>query len=179
MMPSQEHESTHGQSEKPGSRDMLLRDTRKELIRLRHLSNRGFWALSLFFLISLLAWLNFPLLPSPGTFTALLGQPPSPAMISTVLLIYIFFAIILSLGRMMTGIENRSSFCHVGYLTVFFFFYHVTKTLNDNYWAVFCSGITILGIETYRIRTFCQEAIAREMDRLAHIERTGHLPVDE
>lgn len=179
MLQRQEHETASDLSENPGNRDMLIRDIRKEISRLHRLSSRGLWALCLFLLLSLLAWLNFPFLPSPETFIAHLGQPPSPPIISIVLLIYIFFAIILSLGRMMTGLENRSSFCHVGYLAVFFFFYHVTKALNDNYWAVFCSGITILGVESYRIRTFCQEAIVREMERLAYIERTGRLPDDE
>ena len=179
MMLLQEQKPVRDVSEKPGNKDMLLRNTRNEISRLRRLSTRGLRALSLFLLISILSWLNFPLLPSPETFIAHLGQPPSPSIISAVLLIYIFFAIILSLGRMMTAIENRSSFCHVGYLTVFFFFYHVTKTLNDNYWAVFCSGITILGVESYRIWTYCQEAIAREMEHLAYIEKTGRLPINE
>jgi hypothetical protein len=177
MMLDQEHRAAR-QLATADNGDLLLRDTRNEIIRLTRLSGRGLRALALFLLVSLLAWLNFPLLPAPEAFIARLGRPPSPAMISTALLTYIFFAITLSLGRMMTGIENRSSFCHVAYLAVFYFFYHVTKTLDDNYWAVFCSGITILGIESYRIRAYCQEAISRQTERLAHIERTGRDPDD-
>jgi len=162
-----------------GNLNPIPEEVLAEIRRLKRLSTRGLWALSLFLLVSILAWLNFPILPAPEVFVARLGPPPSSALISTVLLIYVFFAIILSLGRMMTGTENRSSFCHVGYLAAFYFFYHASRALNDNYWAVFCSGITILGVESYRIRAFCQEAIDRQSERLTYFERTGRLPPDD
>lgn len=164
---------------RPDTPERVAIEIRAEIGRLQLLSSRGLWALSLFLLVSLLAWLNFPLLPAPAVFIAHLGRPPSGPLISTVLLIYVFFAIILSLGRMMTGAEHRSSFCHVGYLTAFYFFYYAAGALNDNYWAVFCSGVTILGVESYRIRTFCLEAIARQTERLTFFERTGRLPPDD
>ena len=179
MTKSQEHEPAAAALENASDRESLRRNILDEISRLRRLAIRGFWALSLFLLISILAWRNFPLAPSPETFAASLGPPPSPQFVSIALLVYIFFAIILSLSRMMTGIEHRSSFCHVGYLTGFYFFYYAARALNENYWAVFSAGITILGLESYRLRTYCHEAIAREMQRLAHLEKTGHLPPDE
>jgi hypothetical protein len=100
-------------------------------------------------------------------------------MISLVLLLYTFSAIILSLSRMMGGIEHKSSFCHVGYLAGFFLFYHFAKALDDNYWAVFGAGITILGVESYRIRSFCAEAISKKNEQLSYIIRTGRAPIDD
>jgi hypothetical protein len=127
----------------------------------------------------MLAWQDFPLLPLPDRVVASLGAPPPPNMISLVLLLYTFSAIILSLSRMMGGIEHKSSFCHVGYLAGFFLFYHFAKALDDNYWAVFGAGITILGVESYRIRSFCTEAISKKNEQLSYIIRTGRAPIDE
>ena len=60
MMLLQEQKPVRDVSEKPGNKDMLLRNTRNEISRLRRLSTRGLRALSLFLLISILSWLNFP-----------------------------------------------------------------------------------------------------------------------
>ena len=150
-----------------------------DIKRLKQFSNRGLWALSLFLVVCMLAWQDFTMLPLPDTVVASLGPPPPPHMISLLLIIYAFSAIILSLSRMMGGIEHKSSFCHVGYLSGFFLFYHFAKVLNDNYWAVFGAGITILGVESYRIWTFCAEAITKKNEQLAYIIRTGRAPIEE
>lgn len=148
-------------------------------MRLRRFSNRGLWALSLFLLVCIAAWNDFSFFPLPEAFAASLGKPPSAQAVSIMLLIYTFSAIILTLSRMTAGIEHRSSFCHVGYLTVFFLFYHFAKALDDNYWAVFSAGITILGVESYRIWSFCREVIARKTEQLEYVERTGQIPTEE
>jgi len=44
---------------------------------------------------------------------------------------------------------------------------------------VFAAGVTILGVEGYRVRQLCQEGIARSQERLAYLEKTGRLPADE
>lgn len=160
-------------------RDVLLKELSADIKRLSVLSNRGLWAMSLFMLISMMAWRDFPLLPLPDTVTASLGAPPPPNMISLVLLLYMFSAIILSLSRMMAGIEHKSSFCHVGYLTAFFLFYHFAKALDDNYWAVFGAGITILSVESYRIWSYCRENLARKNAQMEFVKRNGRLPVEE
>ncbi|MDD2856816.1 MAG: menaquinol oxidoreductase, partial [Desulfuromonadaceae bacterium] len=96
-----------------------------------------------------------------------------------VLLFYTFSAIILSLSRMATGIEHKSSFSHVAYLTAFFLFYHFGRSLQENYWAVFGAGITILVIESYRIWTYCAEGISRKKEDLEYAKRTGRAPIAE
>lgn len=160
-------------------RENLLEELQADIKRLTTFSNRGLWAMSLFALVSMMAWRDFPLLPLPDAVTASLGAPPSPGMISLVLLLYTFSAIILSLSRMMAGVEHKSSFCHVGYLTGFFLFYHFAKALHDNYWAVFGAGITILSVESYRIWSYCRETLIRKNEQLEYAKKHGRLPPEE
>jgi hypothetical protein len=179
MTPEPEQQPTFGNVLKPDQRERLTQELLQDIKRLRALSNRGLWALSLFLLICMMAWSDFPFLPPPSTVVAKLGAPPPPYIISSVLLFYTFFAIILSLSRMTAGLEHKSSFSHVGYLTCFFLFYHFAKALDDNFWAVFGAGVTILAIESYRIWTFCRDALARKSELLDYIKRTGRLPPEE
>lgn len=151
----------------------------QEIHRLNRFSIRGILALSLFMFVSVLAWWGFSFFPPPDTVTAYLGKPPPANIISAVLLLYTFSAIILSLSRMATGIEHRSSFSHVGFLTAFFIFYYFGKSLEANYWAVFGSGVTILGIESYRIWTFCAEGISKIRENIEFVTRTGRPPPHE
>ena len=150
-----------------------------EIQGARRTANRGLWALSLFLLVSTLAWREFWFLPPAEKLVASLGAPPTPQVISLVLILYTFSAIILSLSRLMSGIRHRSSFCHVGYLLVFYLFYYVAQGLADNYWAVFGAGFTILCLESYRIWTFCNEQVTRTTERLAFLDRTGRLPPED
>ena len=158
---------------------MLRQELTEEIRRLQRFSTRGLLALALFLGVCVYAWWNFPFLPVPDTATAVLGRPPSSRIISTALLLYTFSALILSLSRMTTGVEHRSSFSHVGYLTGFFLFYYYGKALEDNYWAVFGAGITILGVESYRIWSYCSEAIAKKSEDLEYVTRTGRPPPEE
>jgi len=156
-----------------------IQELQKEINRLNRFSTRGILALSLFLFISILAWWGFFFLPTPEAVTDVLGKPPSAGIISIALLLYTFSAIILSLSRMAAGIEHRSSFGHVLYLTAFFLFYYFAKSLGENYWAVFGSGITILGVESYRIWTFCAEGISKKQEDIEFVTRTGRPPPEE
>lgn len=165
--------------ETQGSADKLLQEITREISRLNRFSTRGILALALFLVVSIFAWWGFFFLPSPDTVTAILGNPPSASIISTVLLIYTFSAIILSLSRIAAGIEHNSSFSHVGFLTAFFLFYYFGKSLEENYWAVLGSGITILGVESYRIWSYCAEGISKSRENLEYVTRTGRPPPEE
>jgi hypothetical protein len=179
MTQTVDNQPTTGSASEPAQVELLELKIKADIRRLTHFANRGLWALSLFLLVCMMAWRGFPLLPLPDTVVASLGPPPPPYVISTVLLIYTFSAIILSLSRMMAGIEHKSSFCHVAYLTGFLLFYHFAKALDDNYWAVFCAGITILSVESYRIWSFCKDALARKLEQLDYVKRTGRQPLEE
>jgi hypothetical protein len=174
-----EHQLSADINETRDSADVLRQEIIKEINRLNRFSSRGILALALFLVVSILAWLGFSILPAVDTVTALLGKPPSARIVSLALLIYTFSAIMLSLSRMAAGIEHRSSFGHVGFLTAFYLFYYFGKSLEENYWAVFGSGITILGIESYRIWTFCAEGISKNREDLEFVTRTGRPPPKE
>ncbi len=179
MTGMREHQLSADINETRDSADMLRQELKKEINRLNRFSIRGILALALFLGVSILAWWGFVFLPAPEAVITLLGKPPTAGIISIVLLLYTFSAIILSLSRMASGLEHRSSFSHVGYLTAFFLFYYYGKSLEENYWAVFGAGITILGIESYRIWTFCAESIAQKKEDLEFVTRTGRPPPQE
>lgn len=166
-------------SEPKNNAGLLQKKLQEDIDRLNRFSIRGILALALFILISIFAWTGFSFLPPPERVTAVLGRPPSAYIISIALIIYTFSAIVLSLARMSTGVEHRSSFCHVGYLTAFFLFYYFGKSLDENYWAVFGSGMTILGVESYRIWTYCAENVTRIKEDLEFVARTGRPPPED
>lgn len=179
MTDMREHQRSVATNETRDNADVLRQELINEISRLNRFSTRGILALSLFLMVSILAWWGFPFLPTPDTVTALLGKPPSARIISMALLLYTFSAIMLSLSRMTAGIEHRSSFSHVGYLTTFFLFYYFGKSLEENYWAVLGSGITILGVESYRIWTYCAEGISKNREDIEYVSRTGRPPPKE
>ena len=179
MTDQREHQISSDIRESGKGTDLLRQELTGEINRLHRFSTRGILALALFLVVSILAWWGFFFLPAPETVTAIIGRPPSSRVIGIVLLLYTFSAIILSLCRMTTGIEHRSSFGHVGFLTAFFLFYYFGKSLEDNYWAVFGSGITILGVESYRIWTYCAEGISKSREDLEYVNRTGRPPPQE
>lgn len=172
MKRTQPPPSHEGPAGTPPDRDTVRQETIRRIKQLRHKSNRGLWTMALFIAVSIVALGDFSILPSlPHSVRAILGKAPSAIMISGALVLYTFSAIILVLARMMGGKEEYSGFAHVGYLTAFYGFYHFAKALNENYWAVFVAGITILGLESYHIWNFCNEAIRREQEILDTIER--------
>ncbi len=106
--------------------------------------------------------------PRPDSFWAF---PPSPKMISGLLIVYSFSALILILGRMTTGNGAFSGLPHVGYLVVFYLFYHVAHALDDNFHAVLAAGITILSLESYHVWTWNQERIRQEKQHIIRLDR--------
>lgn len=149
----------------------------KEKIRLlKAKSSRGLYAIAAFIAVSIGAVRDFDFLPplSPQL-RAALGTPPSANMISTALLLYVFSAIILILSRMMSGSRSYSGMAHVAYLSGFYIFYKLGGVLADNVWAVFAAGITILGLESYHIWTFCNEEIRKEEEALEELSRKQRL----
>lgn len=100
-----------------------------------------------------------------------LGPPPPVNLVSALLILYIFSAIILILSRMMSGSGKYSGLGHVGYLAGFYMFYHFSNTLRENFWAVFVAGITILGLESYHLWIYCSEEIEKERETLAALDQ--------
>jgi hypothetical protein len=121
------------------------------------------YALALFIAMSIGAMRDFDFLPAlPANVHELLGQSPSADMISAALLVYSFSAIILVLSRMMSGSGKYGGLIQVAYLAGFYFFYHFSGEMEGHFWAVFAAGMTILGLESYHVWTWCAEEIRKE-----------------
>ena len=128
--------------------------------------------MALFFLVSLGAAANFRFLPPISEeVRQFFGASPPPSLISIALIVYAFSALILILGHMNTGPRRFRGWSHLGYLTAFYLFYYYTDLLRDNFWQVFIAGLTILGLENYRVWSGCSEAIREEKKILAYLEK--------
>lgn len=149
-------------SETPGLLSSQTPETAEKIRRLKARVNHGLFSMALFIALSIGAIRDFDFLPSfPENIHALLGHPPSANLISTALIVYIFSAIVLVLARMMSGSGIFSGFSQVGYLAGFYIFYHFAKAMDENFWAVFASGITILALDTYHMWIYSAEEIKK------------------
>jgi hypothetical protein len=160
--------------ENPGARDFnqQRKDSLTRIGRLQRKSGNGPICLAIFLAISIAAQQDFAIIPSlPDDIRDMLGHPPAPNMISAALVLYSFSAIILVLTRMVGGVEKYGGITHVGYLSAFYMFYHFSHSLNDNFWAVFASGVTVLLLESYHLWTLCNFEIRKEKALLEQLDR--------
>jgi len=128
--------------------------------------------MGLFFLVSLGAVVDFRFFPPISEKTRqLLGVSPSPNLISVALIIYAFSALILILGHMNAGPRRFRGWSHIGYLSAFYLFYYFADRLRENFWPVFIAGLTILGLENYRVWSSCSEAIREEKKILESLKK--------
>lgn len=145
---------------------------RARIRKLQTKASWGLWNLALFLLVSLAAFEDFLVLPDfPDSFLALLGKSPPPDLISIALVVYAFSAMILLLARMVGEYESKSVLKHVVFLSAFYGFYHFAGVLQENYWAVFASGVAILGLESVHFWLHYSELLRLEEERLVELER--------
>lgn len=142
-------------------------ERRKEIQdRIRYLKKQIFYSnlwMALFLLVSLGAAVGFRFFPPISEKTRhFLGVSPPPTLISIALIVYAFSALILILGHMNTGPVRFRGWSHIGYLSAFYLFYYYSGELRENFWPVFIAGLTILGLENYRVWSICNEAIKKE-----------------
>lgn len=166
--------ATLDNSEKPVAIDFDQQRTESlaRIGRLQRKSGNGPICLALFIAISIAAQQNFAMIPSlPDDVREMLGHPPSPNMISAALVLYSFSAIIMILTRMVSGSEKYGGITHVAYLFAFYIFYHFSNALNDNFWAVFAAGVTVLLLESYHLWTLCGFEIRKERDLIVQLDR--------
>lgn len=162
-------------NQEPG-REASQEDQRTALLesirRLHTRSHQGMWALAVFACVSVPALLSETIFPplSPEIRT-MLGTPPSSNMISALLVVYAFSAILLVLGRITNGSPKMVSFSHIGYLICFYAFYYFSGVLPENFWAVLATGMTILSLESYHIWSRSMAKIREEEETLAILER--------
>ncbi|MBA4423624.1 MAG: menaquinol oxidoreductase [Syntrophus sp. (in: bacteria)] len=158
----------------PGFRQNHARLRKETLAKIRVLQRKFTTELLsavLFLLLSIAALYDFAFFPSlPESIRAALGRPPSVNMIGALLLIYVFSGILLILSRMMSGSGKYGGVNHVGFIAGFYFFYHFSGKLPENFWAVFVAGVTILGLESYHLWIYCSEEIDKEKEVLALLD---------
>lgn len=128
--------------------------------------------MALFLILSIGGWRGFDFLPSlsPEVRT-LLGPAPPVRLISVALVVYSFSAIILILSRMMGESKTSGGLQHVGYLGAFFLFYQYAGVLQENIWAVFAAGMTILSLDGYHQWVQCTDEIRQEREVLDELDR--------
>ena len=150
------------------------RETLDNIRKLHRMFTAELLSAALFLLASIAGLSDFSFLPTlPDSIRTVLGRPPSPPMISAMLLLYVFSAILLILARMMSGSGKYGGFGHVGYLAGFYFFYHFSGRLPENFWAVFAAGATVLGLESYHVWIYCSEEIEKDRELLASLDGRG------
>ncbi len=163
--------------EELGCKQRLRQESLRKIRSLKAKSLRGAWAFSAFLLVSIGALNGFGFLPSlPENIRAMLGSPPSANMISGLLVLYSFSAIIYILSRMMSGAEPSGGMVHVLYLAAFYGFYHLAASLDDDFWAVFTAGLTILGLVSYHNWIWCTALIREEEETLRKLDNDGNKP---
>jgi len=139
---------------------------------LREESVRGLWFLIVFLMVSLGSYAAIEYYPVlKPVLHDYLGPPPPSHLISMALFVYVFSAIVLILGRMMEGREPRGGWQHLGYLVGFYLFYLVAEALEENFWAVFATGLTVLSLEGYRIWNACAEKIRECQEAIERMDR--------
>lgn len=140
--------------------------------RLRTRSHQGLWAIAAFACTSVPAMLSEQIFPrlTPAV-KKILGTPPSSNMISALLVVYAFSAILLVLGRITNGSPKMVSFSHIGYLICFYAFYFFSGVLPENFWAVLATGMTILSLESYHIWSLSMAQIKEEEEAMVILER--------
>jgi hypothetical protein len=140
----------------------------QERIRsLRGRARMGAWGLAAFVIVSVLSIPNSYLLPALSeSIRRFLGAAPSSNLISIALIVYAFSALTLILARIATGSGSYKGWSHLFYISAFYIFFGFAGTLRETYWAVFLSGLLIMGLENHLLRTYVSEEIKREEGRL-------------
>lgn len=163
-------ESTDAGANGPPGRENLQAQIEARIRRLELTAGNGLWGMLLFLLVSFAAFDGFAILPDlPETIRQKLGAPPPVDLISLALVIYAFSGIILTLARMTSDTGSYRGFMHAAFFTGFYTFYHLSGGLPDNFWAVFLSGVSVMGLESYHLWTRHNSAIRKQQALLENL----------
>ena len=143
--------------------DSLWSENRERIILLRTRARMGGWGLLAFVLVSVLSIPDSYLLPALSeSVRRFLGAAPPSSLISIALIIYVFSALTLILSRMAQGSGVYKGWSHLFYIAAFYIFFGFAGTIRETYWAVFVSGLLIMGLDNYLVRTWVAEEIKKE-----------------
>jgi hypothetical protein len=134
----------------------------------------GLWSMVLFLLVSFVAYDGFSILPAlTEEAHKFLGAPPPGEMISLALVVYAFSSIVRTLARMSRNIQPYMGLMHAAFFAAFYAFYHLSGMLQDNFWAVFFAGISVMGLENYYLWSHSSAAVRKERALLESMRRNG------
>ncbi len=164
----------HIEEQQMPGRDDLRQRIEARIKRLERASANGLWSMALFLLVSFLAFDGFSMFPSLSDETRrMLGTPPPSEMISLALVVYAFSGIIRTLANMSQNIKPYKGLMHVAFFTAFYLFYQLSGVLSDNFWAVFFSGISVMGLDNYYLWSHSNEAVRKERALLESVRDGG------
>jgi len=173
-------EPTDAGAHGPAGRENLQAQIEARIRRLELTSGNGLWGMVLFLLVSFAAFDGFAILPDlPESIRQKLGAPPPIDLISLALVIYAFSGIVLTLARMTSGTGSYRGFMHAAFFTGFYTFYHLSGGLPDNFWAVFLSGVSVMGLESYHLWTRHGAAIRKQQAMLADLRAGRPIVLEE
>lgn len=145
--------------------------------RIRHLervSGNGLWSMVLFLLVSLAAFDGFSFFPElSAEARRRLGTPPPGEMISLALVVYAFSSIVRTMVRMTRNIKPYMGLMHAAFFTAFYTFYHLSGILQDNFWAVFFAGLSVMGLENFYLWSHSTAAVRKERELLKSLQGGG------
>jgi hypothetical protein len=157
----------------PGRDDLRLR-IEARIRQLERASGLGLWSMVIFLLVSLASYDSFSFLPDMSEkMRTILGAPPPGEMISLALVIYAFSSIVRTLARMSRNVKPYTGLMHAAFFTAFYTFYHLSGVLQDNFWAVFFAGISVMGLENYYLWSHSAAAVRKERELLKSMQRSG------
>lgn len=157
----------------PGREDLKQR-IEARIQRLERASGNGLWSMVLFLSVSFFAFDGFAILPDlSNNVRKMLGSPPPGEMISLALVVYAFSSIVRTLARMSHNIKPYAGLMHAAFFTAFYTFYQLSGVLQDNFWAVFFAGISVMGLDNYYLWAHSNNAVRKERALLESMRRSG------
>lgn len=143
--------------------DSAVLEPRERIRELRNRARMGGWGLAAFVIVSVLSIPDSYLLPKLSeSVRSFLGAAPPSGLISVALIIYAFSALTIILARIAQGSGSYKGWSHLFYIAAFYIFFGFAGTLRETYWAVFVSGLLIMGLENYLVRNYVSEEITKE-----------------
>ncbi len=149
-------------------------DVEGRVRKLKAQSRTGSYGLAAFVLLTVLAIPNSRLLPPlSARVREILGASPPLELIGLALIIYVFSALTLTLARIAKGQGGYRGWPHLFYIVSFYVFFSYAEAGSETYWAVFVSGLVIMGLENYQIRSWCADQIREEERKAKKTKLTG------
>ena len=142
--------------------DSKASDAQERIRDLRARARMGGLGLAAFVVVSFLSIPDSYLLPALSeSVRRFLGAAPPSYLISIALIVYAFSALTLILARIAQGSGSYKGWSHLFYISAFYIFFGFAGTLRETYWAVFVTGLLIMGLENYLVRTYVGEEIRK------------------